>query len=340
MAIIAPAYITLNPSFTVPEMLLPYTQASGAFDLLPTGQPLVRLADGDLAIYMKRVDVRTRVAASQAAYNSLPSCEVVLSQISTPTYQLRCRAEYDHHDIAAAGRWGVPLAEAQRLAMRQAHFQLMRTALLYGMNPANGEGLLNTPNATSTNLPPDSNGHTTVVTYDNGQLAFFIISAIQAIKTRTNQMGMGRNFTICGPQEVLGQMEYQNIVQLTQFQRVGAGSVSTAGLINQVLEDNGDTIIWAFDDTLKGKGAGGTDAVVVVMTDLDQSTQSGINTNEFAKLAPSYKGNTVMYCDKPAPTEIPTPLPGGAIDILSEMRISSGWGIRPEAITVLNMLYQ
>jgi len=42
----------------------------------------------------------------------------------------------------------------------------------------------------------------------------------------------------------------------------------------------------------------------------------------------------------PAPREIPTPLAGGAIDVLSEWRISSGWGVRPEAITILSAAYQ
>jgi hypothetical protein len=41
-----------------------------------------------------------------------------------------------------------------------------------------------------------------------------------------------------------------------------------------------------------------------------------------------------------APREIRTPLPGGAIDIVSEMRATPGWGIRPEAITLLTIQYQ
>src|SRR5579859_3724399 len=201
---IAPAFITVNPSYTMPEILLPYSQASGAFDLLPTGEPLVRLSDGDLVAYIRRADIRTKMAAGQSAYNSLPSVSIAMSQISTATYLMRVRAEYDHHDTAAMGRWGVSIVEAQRLGMRQGHFQLSRSALLYGFNPANGEGLINTNGATAINLPPDSNGNDTVVTYDNGQMAFFLISQISAIKTRTNQLGIGRKFTILGPQRVLG----------------------------------------------------------------------------------------------------------------------------------------
>lgn len=340
MANIAPAFVTVNPSYWMPEILLPYSQASGAFDLLPGGDPLIRLSDGDLYAYIKRIDIRTKMAAGQASYNALPSVSVAMSYISTPSYQLRVRAEYDHHDTAAMGRWGVSIVEAQRLGMRQAHFQLMRSMLLYGMNPQNGEGLINAAGATAINLPPDSNGNSTVVTYDNGQMAFFLIAQLSGIKTRTNQLGIGRKFTILGPQRVLGAFEYQNIVQLVQFQRVGAGSTSTAGVVKDVAGMNGDEIIWAYDDTLIGKGAGGNDAVIIVMPEVEKPQGSAVNTNEFAKLAPGLEACTLMLCDKAAPTEIPVPLAGGAIDILSEMRATSGWGVRPEAVTIASMQYQ
>ena len=336
---IAPAYKTVNPSFIMPELILPYSQASGAFQTLAGGQPLVRLDDGDLAVYIKRIDVRTKMAAGQAAYNMLPSVTTVLGMISTPTYLMRVRAEYDHHDTAAMGRWGVPIVQAQRLGMRQGHFQLGRTALLYGFNPINGEGLVNTNGATSVNLPADSNGNTTVVTYDNGQMAFFLNLQISALKTRTNQLGIGQKFRILGPQRVLGLLEY-NVVQLTQFQRVGAGTTSTAGVVKDVLEGNGDEILWCYDDTLIGKGAGGTDLVIIVMPEVEKPEGDEWNTNEFAMLAPGLVACTLQLCDMAAPREIPTPLPGGAIDVLSEMRVTSGWAPRPEAVTLISMQYQ
>lgn len=334
---ISAAFQTVNPSFIMPDILLPYSQASGAFETLPTGEPLTRLSDGDLVVYIKRADIRTKMAAGQAAYNALPGVSISLSMISTPTYLLRVRAEYDHHDTAAAGRWGVSIVEANRLGMRQGHFQLARSALLSGMNPANGEGLLNAVGATVVSLPPDSNGATTATTYDNGQMAFFLLSQISALKTRTNQLGIGRKFTILGPQEILSIFEYQGIVQLTQFQRVGAGSASTAGVVKAVAEANDDEITWVYDDTLKGKGAGGTDAVLIVMPEVEKPNGGKINTNEFAVLAPGLDACTLQLCDMAAPREIPVPLAGGAIDVTSEWRITSGWAPRPEAVTVVSI---
>ena len=340
MANISPAFVQVHPSYMMPDTLMPYSQASGAFELLASGAPLIRLADGDLYAYIKRVDLRTRMAAGQSAYNQLPGVNFALSQISAPTYLLRVRAEYDHHDTAAMARWGLSIVDAHRLGMRQATFQLIRNGLIYGFNPSNGEGLINASGATAITLPADSAGNTTVVTYDNGQMAFFVISQISAIKTRTNQLGIGRKFVVVGPQRTLGAMEYQNIVQLTSYQRVGAGSTSTAGLIKDVLEMNDDEIIWGYDDTLIGKGAGGNDAVLIVMPEVEQPKGAAINTNEFAKLTPSLTACTLQFCDMAAPREIPVPLAGGAIDVLAEQRVTSGWAVRPEAVTIVTMQYQ
>lgn len=338
MANIFPSFVTVNPSLMLPETLIQYTQASGAFDLLAGGDPQVRLGDGDLYVYAKKLEMRTKVAAGQSAYNSLPSATVVASQISTPTYLVRTRAEYDHHDTSAAGKWGISLPEAQRLAMRQGIWQQMRAGLLYGFQPAQGEGLLNTAGATAVNLPADSNGNTTVVTYDNGQMAFFLLGVISAIKTRTMSLGQPARIVITGPQRILGAFEYQGIVQLTQFQRVGAGTANVANTVE--LNTMGDTVEWTYDDTLIGKGAGGNDAVVVAIPELKVPQGGRINTNAFATLTPNMAATTLQLCDMAAPREIPTPLPGGAVDVLSELRTTSGWGVRPEAITIVTMQYQ
>ena len=340
MANIAPSFVMVQPSFVAPGIILPYSQASGAFDTVYGAKPTIALGDGDLYAYMKRMDLRTKNAAGQSAYNELPSISTAMSMISTPSYLIRVRGEYDHHDTAAMGRWGVPIAETQRLGMRQGIFQLMRSALLYGFNPANGEGLINAQGATAINLPPDSNGNTTVVTYDNGQMAIFLLGLIASLKTRTNQLGIGRKFVFLMPQRIGAQLEYTNIVQLTQFQRLGAGSTTSAGVVKEALSWNEDEITWTYDDTLIGKGAGGNDAVLLVMPEVAKPSEAIPNTNEFATLEPGIDACTLMYADMAAPREIPTPLPGGAIDVLSELRCTSGWGIRPEAITIASMQYQ
>lgn len=341
MAAITPSYTIVNPSYIAPEMVLGYQQASGAFETLASGNPLVRLGTGDQYVYMRRLDIRTQSQATQVANgNQLPSVSLFSQMISTPTYLFRCRGEYDHHDLAAAGNWGYALPEAQRLGMRQGIFQQLRSALLYGMNPANGEGLMNTAGATTDTLPADSNGHTDVLSYDAGELSQYLRGQILAILTRTMQLGRQQRVVILGPQRILGALELQLVVQLTSYQRPGGGTDSVAGNINNILKGAGVQVDWVYDDTLIGAGAGGTDAVIITVPEVEvPSVNNTINTNEFAKLTPSLNANALMYTDMAAPREIPTPLAGGAIDVLAEMRATSGWAIRPEAVTILSMQY-
>lgn len=339
MASATPTFVRANPSFVLPELILQYQQLSGAFELFAGGSPMVKLGSEDQYVYARRADVRTKSHISQAAVNSLPSCEVVFNEISTPTYLLQTRAEYNHHDTAAFSNYGASIVDAYRLAMRQAIFQDLRNLALYGKNPANGEGLINTPGATATTLPADSNGNTSITTYDNGQLALFFLTLLGAIKVRTNQGAMPVKFSIVMPQRTYMALNYQGIVQLTNYQRPGAGVASIAGMVDGVAGVMGDEITWGVDDTLIGKGAGGTDAIVIVMPEVKKPEGGTINTNEFAKLSPGMAATTLMLMDKAAPTEIPTPIAGGAIDVLSELRATSGWGIRPEAITILSATY-
>lgn len=340
MSLIAPTFETVNPHLMLPEIVLPYSQASGAFYLLPTEEPRVMLGDGDQVAYIRRLDVKTKVAAGQSPFEQLPSQDIAASMISTPTYLVQARAEYNHHDTARAGAWGFSLVEAYRLANQQGFVNAGRTALLDGFNPANGEGLLNANGATAISLPPDSFGNDSAVTYDNGQMAFFLQNQAGLIKTRTNNLGIGNKFTYLGPQRIFELFAY-NVVEVTQYQRPGAGTTSSLGVVKEVLMQNGDTVIWVYDDTLIGKGQGGTDAVIICMPEVKKPMQGNAwNTNRFADLAPGLSATVMQLTDMAAPREITVPLPKGAVDTTYEQRITSGWPIRPEAVTIVSILYQ
>lgn len=340
MSVLAPTWTQVHPSFVEPDILLQFSQASGFKFVLAGSSPRIKIGSEDLYVYLRRLDIRTRMALGQTSYNQLPGVTIAPQMMSTPSYLQRVRAEYDHHDTANAAHWGYSLPEAQRLGMRQGHFQLLRNNALYGVNPANGEGIINAVGITNTPLPADSGGHITFVTYDNGELAIWFLSLIAALKTRTLQFGMPNRFVFLGPQRILGSMATQNIVQLTSFQRPGAGTANQRQVIDQVEDENGDSIEWAYDDTLIGRGLGGSDAVLLVMPEVKKPTASPFNTNEFAQLAPGLDATTLQYADMAAPVEIPTPLAGGAIDVLSEWRVTSGWPVRPEAVTVASIPYQ
>lgn len=341
MANIFPTRAKVSPSFTEPDLIVTYTQASGAWAALEGGKPRVKIGSEDMAVYVNSLDLRTEASVGQSPANSLPSATLVGDQASTATYVIRARAIWDHHDMARAAEYNVSLPAAQDLALRQGIFQQLRTGLLYGFTPGNGEGLLNTAGATAVTLPADSYGHTTARTYDNGQMALFLLGQVVTLKTGMFQSGgnIKNDVVMVGPQRLLLMFQLQNIVQVTSYQRPGAGTSTTMDVVKGTLGDNGDTFAWHVDDTLIGKGAGGTDALILTIPEIEVPALDGINTNVFGDLKPSTQAVNLQYVDMPAPRKIPTPTPDGAITEIQEIRATSGWGIRPAGIFIISMTY-
>jgi len=341
MGLIAPSVLTIAPSHMEPQIIMQINQASGFARTLSGGNPRVQLDSEDKAVYIRTAQMRTTMVQNPATGNVVPNPNIVMGMIQCPTYNQRIRTEYDHHDTAMASKWGLGLPEAYKFAMQQGHHLLLRDRALYGALPGYGEGIVNTPGATSITLPPDTFGNTTVISYDNGQMALFLLQQILAIKTRTYQLGVPRRFVFLGPQRTLGTFEY-NIVQLTSYQRPGGGTASTEATLKKVAEEaGGDTIEWMYDDSLIGQGTGGglNDLVILIMPEIDPHQKQPLDTNLFAKLSQGFNDNCLMYTDMVAPMEIPTPLAGGAIDVLTEMRASPGWVTRPECLQLITMPY-
>lgn len=339
MGLIAPNVVTLRPSHFEPNIIVQISQASGFARTLSGGNPRVQLGSEDKAIYIRTAQMRQTSVQNPAAGNVVPNPNIIMGMIQCPTYNQRIRTEYDHHESAMASEWGIGLPEAYKLAMQQGHHILLRDRTLYGALPGYGEGIINTPGATTITLPADSFGHLNASTYDNGQMALFLLGQIQTVKTRTYQIGTPRRFTFLGPQRLFATFEY-NVVQLTSYQRPGAGTDSTAEMLKRVAQEaGGDEIEIAFDDTLIGQGTGGTDLLILIMPEIEPHLNQPMNTNMFSQLAQNFTDNSLMYTDMAAPMEIPCPLPNGALDILTEMRASPGWVVRPQTVQLISMPY-
>jgi hypothetical protein len=299
------------------------------------------MGQDDLYVYVNSLDLRTEAQASQAAPNFLPSATLVGGQYGTPTYLVRTRSVWDHHDTAAAASYNVSLPAAQALAARQGHYQQYRTALLYGYQPSNGEGLLNAPAATQITLPPDPYGNTTFSTYDNGAMALWLLNQIVSLKMSMYQSGgkIRNQIVVISPQRIFLQAQIANIVQVTSYQRPGAGTSTTANVAKQQMAEAGDDLVWYFDDTLQGKGSGGSDAVILTIPEVEVPDIPGIqaNTNAFGSLQPSMKAVNLQYAAMAAPMEIPTPVADGAITTVYENRITSGWNVRGAGLYILNI---
>lgn len=326
----------VSPHHYEPGLIITQSQVSDYFDALSGEAPRNQLGPIDKAIYANVLDVRTQVAANQATANVLPGVSLTGHIIQAGTYTLRQRNQYSDFDVAEAGEYNVALPMAYRYGHFQGAYQYLRNIGIYGANAANSEGLINTPGATTVNLPADTYGNTTLSTYDAGQLAIWFNGLILAGLSRMFLLGTPVRVVILGPQQDLGFMQLQGVVQLTSYQRPGAGAATTAQEIVTINKEFGYTVEYAFDDTLIGQGAGGTDAILVCFPELNVPTVPGMNTNKFAEIAPNIQGNILQYTDVAAPVEVVTPVPGG-LDMESTMRASAGWVIRPQAITIASV---
>lgn len=335
MAADATSWVMTHPSHMEPGIVLQQNQKSDFPIALSGGRMRVQLGSEDKNVYLRQLAVRTQISSGQAGSNQIPSCSITTGLASAPTYLQQVRTEYDHHQTAMMAQWGISIVEGERLAMRQAHFIGLRNKALFGMIPANGEGIVNATGAITLALPADTFGDQTISSYDNGQMLLFLLGILQALKSRTYQFGRPSRFVILGPQQDVGYWEMTSIVQLTSYQRPGGGTATVAQSLKSVLKEANCELVFGYDDTLIGQGPGGTDLILFIMPEIETPDGPEPNTNAFAGLGPSFNHNVLMYADVAAPVEIPTPLPGGAIDVLSEMRATTGWVIRPECVTIL-----
>jgi hypothetical protein len=334
----APAITTVNPSMVLPEIVMQYSMASGAFDVLPEGVPTVKIGSGDLVVYQKYLRMTSQVQVGQSLPGQLPSSSVTGGYDQMMTYRINTRSQYSYLDTDAAGQWGYSLVDALRLSNRQGHAQQLRNMLLYGINAANNEGLVNSPNATTANLGSDSAGNTGYGSWDSGELALFLLGLIATQKTRMMLLGQPLGTVILAPQRFIESISWTGVVELTSYQRAGAGSSTVGQMIKDIAEGvNSDDIAFCQDDTLIGKGAGGTDLILITNPSLKvPDAQKSINTNIFATLTPNQQAVNMMFTDVAAPTEIPSPIPDGGVTTLYTQRAPPGWNLRPEGLTLLS----
>ena len=172
-------------------------------------------------------------------------------------------------------------------------------------------------------------------------MAEFLLQQILDIQVAAFQLGIPQRVVVTGPQRVLGYMSKVGVVQLTSYQRPGGGTMTTAQMVKEINEEWEDNVLFTYDDTLIGKGTGGSDLVIITIPELGIQDDSEPNTNEFgANMSPGLMASNTQYVDMPAPREIYSGTsPQGYIHVTAEMRATSGWVFRPELLILASMPY-
>lgn len=338
MSNIASSITMVHPSMVMPETIMQYSMATGAFSLLAEESPTVKIGSSDLVVYQRYLRATMQTHTGQSLPGLLPSSSIVPGYMQMKTYRVSTRSQYSVFDSEAATSQGYALTEAYRLAARQGMAQQLRNMLLYGVEAENDEGIVHSPNATTESLPADSQGSVGYSKWESNELAQFLLNMVGAIKIRTMQIGQPLKFVFLAPQRFIAQIQYSGVVQLTSYQRPGAGTATVADMVAAIAAGaGGDEIVFCADDTLIGKGAGGTDLIILSVPEIKvPDAQVNVNTNIFATLTPNQQAMNLMFTDVAAPTEIPTPTPDGGMTTLYTLRGTPGWNLRPEGVTLLS----
>lgn len=347
MGVIAPTRRILSPSITSPKFVVRNALRSGFMRVLADGQPDVKLTETTRAVYVTTLDVRTLARGAQSNASELPSVDIQYGYISAPTYQQKVGVTYSRDDVNSAADWNSPLPALYSHGMAQAHFQLMRDAALYGFNPQNGEGILNSSASERESLPADSNGKTTLDDYDAGQAFQYLLGVFNRRLVACNLMGVTGTYNsggapvrlvVLAPQRVISKLN-SRIVELTSYQRAGAGSASILQSLVEVMHGNNVSVEFAPDDSLIGRGTGGTDAVIITLPELpDVGTIPKFNTNEFGdSVQPNERAMNTMFTDRVVASELSAPWGPEMTRVVSFMRITAGWALRGEGTTILSV---
>lgn len=333
------AFVMAHPSYRIPGIILEQAQISGAIETLGGGGPMAKLGQGDLYVYATKMTMSAQTKVNAASSNRLPSASVAPRLISTPTYRLQTVSNIDGFAESDANNWGFSLTEGLRLAGQQSIAQTQRSMLLFGVFGSKGEGLLNTSGAATTTPPADAFGQITYQNYDPGTMVLVLTQAISKIRVRTNAIGGAPiRIVILAPQRFIDAMQTYQIVQLTNYQRPGAGSGTVATTLQEILNQNKVAeVTLEADDSLIGAGASGTDAILIVAPEIVVAKKPmGFDTNKFAELAPNLSACTLQLQDAAAPTEYATPVAYNSTARMQTQRMTSGWGIRGEGLNIIS----
>ena len=266
------------------------------------------------------------------AYN-VPSLSYTSELMSTPVYTFNVQYSINRDAAAMAANYGADEAALQQWLAEKALFIQTMDAVIDGINPSIGEGLLNATDRTSVVLlASDSTGETDLDLQDKGEVRTAIIGHLNQLLQR-NGMQTAKGFTIgvLANQQFWGEVHGAPI-QLTSAQREGAGTITIWEAMLQWAKAYDATFQIGMSDKLLGKGINATDAAIFFLHEIKRSSMNQLDVN---KAAPVPIENNVMSIYTMPPIEEPIPQHGG-LHVHVKARMTGLWAYRGKAITVLS----
>ena len=279
------------------QRLYPSSQAPGAIIQSINFKPFWRMTNRgainrilkptDKAFYAMTVTPTARAVWSQDNIYGLPSCDYSVSQIQTPVIRIGNQATWTPEDNELAGEYNIPHADLLMAIQMQGLSEFMARVMFYGINSTTG--IFNTGQLMAGNLPPDSLGNSTILTYNAASLFQYFQTKFAEIKAamRNNV----DSIVVYTSTRIWTQIVTAKIVSLTSYQIAGAGTATVVEASSNIEGSLGMKLYFACDDNMQGvNGNANTDYIVISAVSTTPSDTLGImkggdsewNTNEAA----------------------------------------------------------
>lgn len=324
------------PSVVVPGVLAPQTQSVDFNKYIGHKSNLGGLAEEKL--YITAVtNINGETSVGQQWNSELTRQSYSLGQIGLNYYRINAYVEWDENERAKFESLsnGVSLPNFLENLAKQAINQRRHQAILFGFDNSLDQGI--TANSTIQTMPSDSNGNSTLLTYNINELQVFL--------TKLVRDAMDQSFNLIKPIVFASSVRVINylksaIVPVGSYLQ-GGGVDSVAGVFDRVVSEwlGCPKIEFIADDLLRGASESDQDTILVIAPGMDTQNSGSEDINQ--NLVGEYNSinyNT-MYDAAEGLKEMTRPDDFGHFSKLYTYKMTPGATLRSEAVIELQISY-
>lgn len=340
MSGISPNLQAYNNTYQSPNFLLTKVLRSGAFRLLGEARPrAMPLATPQVMI--RTLTNRGEAMVGENVTRNLPIGTLpVLGAFYIPTYSIASTVMYNSIDSLRSKENSYDLRSMLDDGMKQTFRLTERNLLIYGAKNAPNEGILNAVGAYAHTLDPDQFGVSNISNMDQGYLATALSGLASDIVQKAMAVGEPTRLVILAPQRIITVLTSRKVVQLTDYQRPGAGVAGAGEMAAALLANISVNFELAVDDSLIGKGKNGTDLIIIGVPEIPPDSGEINSTNAvYAGFPNKENGCIVQYTDSYMPIAKSAITFPGELQVVYSKNTTSGIVVRPELFSLISVAY-
>lgn len=327
----------ISPHIALPGLLVPQVQQV-PFERYLGNKTNMGSMGKEYAYITMVTNMNSESQVGQQWGSQLANQQYTLGQIQVPYYNIEAYVEYNVDEQAKFEELsnGVALPNFLENLAKQGINQRRHQIILHGFDGTAdlSQGIL--ANATTSNLPADSAGATTLTAYIPSELVKFLAQVIRNVMDTT--YGMLRPTIIASSSRVINYLATA-IIPLQDSQKDGGGIDSVSGLFNRVMGWLGvGNVEFIQDSTLEGTGANGADKLVFIAPGLDGQVQADEQSQNLVGSLNSITYNTwADYAE--GLMRFDAPPDKGIYSAKYRMKMTPGVSLRSEAVRVVEIPY-